>query len=62
MESKDLKPKKNQVKTDDLKNKPVQQMRPDDSHESIMTPPSDEEVKASVSEMNPDGNSMNSRG
>jgi hypothetical protein len=41
---------------------PIEQARPDESCESIGTPPSSEEVKAAVEEMNPDENSMNSRG
>lgn len=41
---------------------PVEQIRPDESCESIETPPTAEEVKAAVEEMNPDENSMNSRG
>ncbi|GEM_PF-2901460 len=41
---------------------PVEQMRPDDSEDSIMIPPTSQEVKAAVEEMNPDENSMNSRG
>jgi len=41
---------------------PVNQMRPDNSEESIMTPPTDEEVQAAVMESNPDENSMESRG
>lgn len=42
--------------------KPMVQMRPDESDESIATPPNDEEVQKSVETMNPDENSMNSRG
>lgn len=42
--------------------KPMVQMRPDDSDESVTTPPNDEEVQKSVETMNPDENSMNSRG
>lgn len=41
---------------------PVQQIRPDDSVESIEKPATPEEMDEAVIEINPDANSMNSRG
>lgn len=62
MESKDLKPKKGSVSTESIKDKPVLQIRPDESDESITTPPDEDEIKDAVAEINPDENSMDSRG
>lgn len=62
MDSKNINPKDTSTKHKNKVEIPVEQMRPDESEESIMTPPTSQEVKAAVEELNPDENSMNSRG
>lgn len=56
MNANEVKPQK-EAATNDIKNA-VQQIRPDDSCETMMKPASPEEVREAVEEINPDENTL----